>query len=81
VTLAKLSVGCPCQCRSCKLNEANANPLAIVPYEAKEKVDLGGDIVSQDCICCNDLSTVSYEFVCMFFLWNEFLMEMNFLWN
>jgi len=51
------------------MKEAHANPLAIVPYEAKEKVDLGGSSVSQDCICCNVFSIVSYEFVCMFFLW------------
>jgi len=66
--LAKLFVAAACQCQACVMKEAYANPLAIVPYEAKVKADLGDSRVSQDCICCNVFSIVSYEFVCMFFL-------------
>ena len=84
-----------CQCKVCTIRGVDADDLAIVPYEVnnKENVDpcnsaivpyVGNtEGVSQDCICCNVLRTVSYELVFLVlsslcktsygikFLWNQ----------
>lgn len=70
--LDNMIVGAHCNCKACVVAaDKPANPFAIVPYKAKEKVDLGGDDAPQDCICCNVLSTMSYEFVYMHVLLME----------
>ena len=58
--LDNMIVGAHCNCKACVVAaDKPANPFAIVPYKAKE------DVAPQDCICCNVLSTMSYEFVYM----------------
>ena len=82
--LAQLSIASKCQCKQCVLQarEIDADALAIVPYVAKENVDPCGNSVSQDCICCNVLRTVSYELV---FMVSSSLCKtsygIKFLWN
>jgi hypothetical protein len=69
-----------CQCRPCVLQDpagGQADAFAIVPYVPP--CDNG---VSQDCMCCNVLRIVSYEFV---FMVSSSLCKtsygINFLWN
>lgn len=74
--LDNMIVGAHCRCKACVVAADNplswqgvrgggCNPFAIVPYKAKE------DVAPQDCICCNVLSTMSYEFVYMHVLLME----------
>ena len=77
--LDNMIVGAHCNCKACVVaaddllswngpqgvRGGGCNPFAIVPYKAKE------DVAPQDCICCNVLSTMSYEFVYMHVLLME----------
>ena len=80
--LDNMIVGGLCNCKMCIMSSDNPpNPFAMVLYKAKEKVDLGGDDAPQDCICCNVLSTMSYEFVYACSSYGMNFYGMNFLWN
>jgi len=82
--LTQLSIVSKCQCKQCMVQarDLDAVGLAIVPYVAKETVDPCGNSVSQDCICCDVLRTVSYELV---FMVSSSLCKtsygIKFLWN
>ena len=74
--LDNMIVGAHCNCKACVVAaDKPANPFAIVPYKAKE------DVAPQDCICCNVLSTMSYEFVYACSSYGMNFHGMNFLWN